>query len=481
MTGLRVRALAAAVLACTLALTACGDNETPVIAGTEPKAGTWKTYVLTSAKDIKVPAPPTGSKAQAEHDELSRLAGQRTPEVEENIKHWNQDPALKPWMDVNIELVAHGVKDPPLASRGYAYTTIAIYDAVVAAWHWKYEYERKAPTGINAIGSPGRDPSYPSEHAAIAGAASRVLEYIFPDEPVGIFDDLAREAGESRVQAGLNFRSDVDAGLALGRAVADKVIARAKTDGADRQWDGQRPPGIGRGPEFWEPNPGTILPPTQPLAGTWKTWLMSSASQFRAGPPHPYGSPEFVAEAKEVMDVRAKLTPEQENIAKFWAGGQGSSLPPGLWNQISFVYVANAKFDTPQVARLFADLNAALNDAALAVWDTKFTYWSPRPINAIRDLGLDPNWKPLLTTPSFPSYVSGHSGYSAAAAAVLSYFFPADAATFDAKAQEAAMSRLYGGIHYRSDNDVGAAMGKKVGDLAVQRLKRDGAGPDRAE
>ncbi|MDQ3978777.1 MAG: phosphatase PAP2 family protein [Actinomycetota bacterium] len=460
----------AAVLVLALGLVGCGGEDEPVAAGAQPKAGTWKTWVLASPEDVKVAEPPTGAKARAEADELRALATQRTPEVEEKIKRWNQNPALKPWMDINIELVAHGVKDPPLASRGYSYTTIAIYDAVVAAWRWKYEYDRKAPTGADAP-----DPSYPSEHAAIAGAASRVLEYIFPEEPVGIFDQFALEAAEARVQAGLNYRSDVEAGLALGRAVAEKVIARAKADGADRTWDGTRPPGIGRGPEFWEPPPGTITPPTQPLAGTWKTWILDSPSQFRAPPPPKYGSPEFLAEAREVMDVRAKLTPEQERIARFWAGGQGSALPPGQWNQVAFVYVDSAKLDTPRAARLFAGLNVALNDAALAVWDTKFTYWSPRPVNAIRDLGLDPNWRSLLPTPTFPSYVSGHSGYSAAAAAVLSYFFPSDAATFDAKAQEAAVSRLYGGIHFRSDNDQGAAIGKKIGDLTVQRLKQDGA------
>ncbi|MCA1693078.1 MAG: vanadium-dependent haloperoxidase, partial [Actinobacteria bacterium] len=140
------------------------------------------------------------------------------------------------------------------------------------------------------------------------------------------------------------------------------------------------------------------------------------------------------------------------------------------------VYVANARMDTPRAARLFAALNTAQNDAALAVWDTKFTYWSPRPLNAIRDLGLDPNWSPLLNTPAFPGYVSGHSGYSATAAVVLSYFFPAEKAVFETKGQEAAESRLYGGIHIRSDNDRGADMGKKIGDLMVERLKKDGAG-----
>jgi membrane-associated phospholipid phosphatase len=125
---------------------------------------------------------------------------------------------------------------------------------------------------------------------------------------------------------------------------------------------------------------------------------------------------------------------------------------------------------------MIAALNAGEADAAIAVWDTKFTYWSPRPLNAMRSLGIDPTWTSFLPTPIFPSYVSGHAGFSGAAAVILSYFFPTEAATFEAKAQEAALSRLYGGIHYRSDNEVGLDLGHKVGQAVVDRVKQDGAG-----
>ena len=473
----RVRAVLALLLAAGVSLLACGNDGFEVGPGGEPKAGTWKTWVLSSPDEIEVPQPPSGENADDEVAELRRLASERTPEVEERIKRWNLDLALKPWLDLNFELVAAGVKDPPLASRGYSLTTVAIYDALVATYHWKYEYERKPPSRTTTLVPPGPDPSYPSEHAAVAGAASRVLTYLFPERAVGLFDRMAEEAAESRVQAGANFRSDVEAGLALGRAVADKVLARARVDGSDRKWDGSRPPGVGRGPAFWEPPPGSVTPPTQPLAGTWKTWVLTSGSQFR--PPRPeaivFGTPEHVAEMREVMDVGARITPEHERIARFWVGGQGSSLPPGLWNQVALVYLANFRVSAPRAARVLAALNVAEHDAAVAVWDTKFTYWSARPINAIRDLGLDPNWRPLLPTPTFPGFVSGHSGYSAAAADVLSYFFPSERATFLAKADEAAISRLYAGIHPRADNWYGAQLGHKVGQAVVERIKRDGA------
>lgn len=459
-------------------LTACGDDGAGKFTGegVEPKAGTWKTYIISSSSEIKVPAPPSGSKATTEQKEVERLAGERSQQVQDAVKRWNTPVAIRPWMDLNIELVSHGgVKDPPTASRSYAATSIAMYDAIVAAWRWKYEYDRKPPTGVQTLTDASGVPSYPSEHAAIAGAASTVLNYLFPAEPVGTFDDLAKQAADSRVQAGVNFRSDVDAGLALGRAVGQKVIARLKADGYDQKWDGKRPAGIGGPPQYWDDPPGLITPPVQPLAGTWKPWVLSKGDQYRPPAPAAYGSPEFMKELNEVKDVKANLTDAQKSIAQFWAGGAGTALPPGLWNQIAFVYIEGTHQDTPRAARMIAALNAGEADAAIAVWDTKFTYWSPRPLNSMRALGIDPAWTSFLPTPIFPSYVSGHAGFSGTAATILSYFFPSEAATFEAKAQEAAMSRLYGGIHYRSDNDVGLDLGHKVGQAVVDRVKQDGA------
>jgi membrane-associated phospholipid phosphatase len=117
----------------------------------------------------------------------------------------------------------------------------------------------------------------------------------------------------------------------------------------------------------------------------------------------------------------------------------------------------------------------ALADAGVAVWDTKFTYWSARPENAIQDLGIDKSWAPFIPSPSFPSYVSGHSGYSGACSEVLAYLFPNEAPVLRAKAEDAAASRLYAGIHYPVDNEVGLRMGRQIGRLVVARAKADGA------
>ena len=441
----------------------------------EPAAGSWKTWVLSSADQISLPPPPAPGSAQARAElaELTDLATKRTPAVTQEAHRWSDYPSLEPWVKENMELVSEQSKNPPLASRGYGLVSVAVYDAMVATWHWKYVYNRKAPNASGAIVPVGPDPSYPNEHAAMAGAASRLLAYLFPERPAAAYDEEAEAAANARVAAGANYRSDVDAGLALGRAVADAVIARALTDGSDHHFEGTIP----TGPDLWSPPPGAPADrtqPVEPLAGTWKTWA-TDIKAVRPGPPPAYGSELFLTEAKEVLETTRNLTDDQKRIATFWAGGAGTPLPPGIWNQILLDTVKDHRLSVPRLARAFALLNVAQSDAGEAAWDCKYAFWSPRPVNAIRALGLDANFKSLLTTPNFPSYISGHSTYSAASAEVLSYLFPASAAEFRAKAEEAAVSRLYGGIHFRSDNDTGLTVGTKVGQAVVERARQDGA------
>lgn len=450
--------------------------------GAEPSAGRWKTWVLKSPLDITVPPPPSAGTPEAEADltAMGDARDQLTAKTSEDIDRWGGPMPTAPWTKMAFDAVAGAVKDPPLSSRNYALVHVAMYDAVVAAWFWKYEYKA---VGRDNVGiAPAPDPSYPSEHAAIAGAASRVIGALYPNQANLRLDELAEEAAESRVAAGTNTPTDVAAGLELGRAVADKVLAYAKTDGADRPWDGSRPPGIGRGPKFWEPAPGTVSPPTSPIAGSWKPWVLESGHQLRPPPPPAFGSPEFVAAAREVVDVRKNLTPEQQQIARFYEGAQGTPLPAGIIVNVAQEDVLKAAVDdvggarltVPRVARAFALLSVALADAGTAVWDAKFAYWNPRPENAIRDLGIDPDWKPLLPTPKFPAYPSGSAGYAGAAQVVLTYLFPDSSAEFQKRAEDQAASRLYAGIHWRYD-DASLDMGREIGRLVVERAKADGS------
>lgn len=479
------------VSVCVATLAACGDDDdddTPAAAATslhsERNAGQWKPWVLKHPTDVFVPKPPaSGSKeAVADLAEVQRWTTERTPEVRDVVARWANPLPTRPWAEMAFDFVSQESKNPPLSSRNYALLHAAIYDAVVTTWYWKYNYKVDAPEGTDPIAEASPDPSYPSEHAAIAGAASRVLALLYPKQSAERLDELADEAALSRVQAGTNTPSDVAAGLDLGRAVADKVIAFAKTDGSDRKWDGKRPAGIGSGPEFWEPPPGSVSPPIEPLAGSWRPWVMTSGDQFRPPPPPAYGSPAFVAAAQEIVDIRKNLTPEQEQIARFYEGAEGTSLPAGIVVNVASEDVLKAatgdietaRLTTPKIARAFALITIALADAGIAAWDAKFTYWNPRPENGINDLGLEAGWKPLLPTPRFPAYPSGSAGYAGAAQAVMTYLFPDNAEEFERRATEQAESRLYAGIHWRYDS-ASLEAGRSIGALVVERAKADGS------
>ncbi|MGH9278816.1 MAG: hypothetical protein ACRD12_12030 [Acidimicrobiales bacterium] len=473
--------VAALVLGAVLA--ACGDGDNDIsTTKAEPTAGGWTTWILASPGDVTVPAPPAKGSPQAKTDldEVKRLANERTPEVVETINKWSGPLPTEPWMDQAFEFVSKRAKDPPLSSRNYALVSVAMADAVMAAYYWKYQYDVDPPRGVDRAIPASADPSYPSEHAAMAGAASRVLAYLYPDESALRLDEMADQAAQSRVQAGTNTSTDVSVGLDLGRQVADKVIAYGKADGSDKVWDGRRPAGIGRGPAYWEPPPGSVSPPIAPVAGTWKTFVLSSNSQFRPPPPPAYNSAELKASAQKLIDIKKNLTPEQQAIAKYWEGAEGTPLPAGIVNETyskDLVEAATAsdpdqRFTVPWLVRAVAMLNIAMSDGGVSVWDAKYAYWYPRPENAIRDSGIDRTWTPYLPTPRFPAYPSGSAGYAGGAEAVMTSLFPAKADAFRQRAEEQALSRQYAGIHWDFDA-VSIDGGRSIGKLVVERAAGD--------
>ena len=456
----------------------CGGSDdsgdTAAATRVEATAGNWKPWVLKTAAEVAVPAPPAKDSAADKRDktELAAAIRARTPQQAALARRYSAAPVVAPWLEQTMELVSRRPKDPPSSSRSYSYVSAAMEDAVLAAYHYKYEYDRTAPKGESIV-ERSPDPSYPSEHAAMAGAASRLIAHLYPEYPAARLEERAEDVAQARVAAGANYPSDVEAGLKLGRAIAERYIEKAKHDGSTRKWDGKRP----RGPEHWEPPPGSTGQPIQPLAGTWKTWLLDPVDRFQPPAPPRYGTKEFVANARDVIRVKEQLTPRQKRIAKFWEAGPGTALPAGVWNKVVLAYVRDKKLSVPRQARLFALLNVAMADAGAASWNAKFQtgWWDPRPINAIRDLGLDKKWESYLGTPLFPAYPSGTSNYSGAAGEVLAHVFPDDAKMWRARAVEAGMSRLWGGVHWRIDVEQGLKMGRKVAGLVVARARGDGA------
>jgi hypothetical protein len=341
--------------------------------------------------------------------------------------------------------------DPPRASRAYALLSLAQHATLVEA------------AGADKA-SPEAQPL--SLGAALAGASEAVLSQLFPGHAV-VIATRADEDIAALVSAGAR-ADDIAAGESLGRLVAGRVLEHAASDGSGAAWAGTVPAGEG----IWF---SSDVPAAGPLLPQWKDvrpWLMHSGDEFRPPPPPAIGSPEFQAALAEVRAVSDTRTSAQIWTAHFWSDALGTHTPPGHWNGIATVLMEEHQVTEREATRALALLNMALMDAGIACWDAKYTYWLMRPSQA------DPEITVPVMLPNFPSYVSGHATFSGAASAVLEDLFPLDAGDVRAMAEEAAISRLYGGIHYRFDNERGLELGRRIGELAIAaRGKSDAAAP----
>ena len=453
----------------------CGGE--PVAPGRIARAevGTWPTWVMPDAKDLRPAGPPAAGSAEAaaEVDEIVRLQAARTTATDSIVRLWAGDPGAV-WSRAAIDrldfywplLPDVRIATPVRAARITALLHIAAYDAVVAAWDAKYTFGRRAPARasarVRALTTIDDTPSYPSEHAAVAAAAAMILSYAFPLDDTAAFTRRAREAAESRIVAGAAYRSDVDAGWSLGRAVAQRVLDRAMLDGAAQQWTGTPP----TGPGMWQPTPPRrVQVPFDALAGSWRTWVIPAGNAYRLAAPPAVGSAQFVADLDELRALaNGGRTQQQFDAARYWA----TDAPSIRWELFIEDEIASHRLSIPHAARARTYLSAAMYDAFVACWDTKYTYWLARPVT------MDPTLKTVFSTPPFPSYPSGHSTQSSAAAEVMAELFPDRAAVYRAKGEEASLSRVWAGVHYRFDVLGGEALGTKVGEAVVARMRADG-------
>jgi hypothetical protein len=317
-------------------------------------------------------------------------------------------------------------------------------------------------------------PAYPSEDAVLSGVTVEMLKVLFP----AAVQEITLKAAEQRNAAlwsGKATASDIAAGLALGKSVAGVFLARAATDGMKAAvgnttlWKSLADSAIAHGETPWVSQETPPRPPMLAAFGQVKSWMLTPAQVIaeRPAPPPSTSSPQMAQELAEVKRTVDHLTREQLGIALKWNDGAGSYTPPGHWNDIAAEYVRDTKLSEVRSARAFALLNMAMHDAAVGCWEVKFHYFNPRPSQ------LDPSIKTPIGLPNFPSYSSGHSTFSAAAASVLSYLFPAGTGNFNAMRDEAAISRLYGGIHYRSDIEGGKAHGQRIAAYTLQFAQQD--------
>ena len=471
-------------------------------------ADTWAP-ILTATTTFTVATPDviTSPNYLADLNEIKSYQKNLTDDQKKIIKYWSAGSVLR-WNEILRELVAkHNLppyqkddgtypapsaanplayplfpfSNPPYAARAYAYVSAAQYDALVQAWKFKKQYNRAAPykndPAIQALVPKSDLPSYPSEDAVVAGVTAKMMELLFP----GDLDFIQQKVAEEklyRLMAGANTRSDMDAGESLGKQVAAVFLARARSDkagaaiGTPADWAALQTTTTANGQTPWISLELPKRPPMLPLFTKVTPFLFPTTTVVALRPPPPYStsSAEFKKESDEVLKMSEDRSREHERIVSFWADGVGTVTPPGHWNAIAAEEFVKQNYSEVRWARNLALLNMAEMDAAIVCWDAKYFYFNPRPTQMVLNI------KTLTGIPNFPSYTSGHSNFSGAAATVLSYLLPDRGNKFMDMAHEAAMSRLYGAIHYRSDCEVGLQTGIKVGEYAVSRGKTDGAG-----
>ncbi|MFI5172185.1 MAG: phosphatase PAP2 family protein [Chitinophagales bacterium] len=476
-------------------------------ASKDEDGGSWKPILLTSGAEVIIPAAADVASAEylAELAEVKELSSSLTAEQQEIVDYWGNNTVIR-WMEIAEGLVAKynlppdpgpegtyppptsspltsdfPFAHPPFANRMYAHLSASFYDAVISAWYYKFTNNRPALYKTDAsitLAYPENDiPSYPSEDAAIATSAEKILAFLFPND-VEYLADLAAECRESRKWAGLATESDLVAGDSIGAYVSTAYINRAKNDNAkfaavdkptyiimegvaDSMWADQWP--------HWE----NIDVPQRPVGVTPKygavsVWWIPDVVTVRPGPPPAFGSAEYEAAEKEMLDLSENITKEQRDIAFFWGDGPSTYTPSGHWNLLATEKIVDAAFNPLRTARVFAYLNTAMGDAAISCWDTKYYYFYPRPAQA------NPEIRTAFMTPNFPSYTSGHSTFSGAAAQVLSHFFPANVSEFQDFAEDASNSRVYARIHFRFDCETGVTVGNTIGTYAVNAAIVDG-------
>jgi len=373
------------------------------------------------------------------------------------------------WNTAALDAIRAGSTAPPVASRSLAILHVSIYDAVngIARTHEPYLVQ-------SAVSSSA------SRQAAASAAAHEALVDLFP-AATSSFDAL-----HAAILAGIPNGPQKAAGIMWGEFVANQILAARANDGSDAIV----PPPGGSGPGVWVPTPPAFLPYLLPQWGFVTPFAMSSSSQFRPPGPPSLDSEQYAADYNEVKELGAAVgstrTEEQTEIALFWADGAGTETPPGHWNSIAQIIAAAQGNTLEENARLFALLNIAMADAAICAWDAKYTFHFWRPVTAINFAEPQLNWMSFIVTPPFPDYVSGHSTFSGAAATVLPLFFGTEDLPFTTgsdflpgvyrsfstcldAAEEAAVSRLYGGIHFRSANEDGLQAGISIGEWTGTR------------
>jgi hypothetical protein len=484
---------------------------------------------------LVVASSPTGPVRAGASDQSEQHGGLQQVRLQrdgaENRKSGPRDDVVLQWNDVTLEAIRRSTLGPPIVARALAIVHTCMYDAWAA-----YEPNARGTHLAVKLRRPQDERKARHQREAVSFAAYRALVDLFPARQA-LFDDLMFRLGYDPLDTSTDARTPEGIGnlacaavLEFRHADGSNQLGAINGGAAYSDYTGYVPvntPTRLNDPNRWQPitfadgrTPGFLAPHwgfVEPFA---------AEDTLRPGPPAMYPGERYVRQAEALLRISAALTDRQKMIAEYWADGPASETPPGHWNLLAQVVARRDGHSLHEDVRLFFLLNNALLDASVAVWECKRFYDYVRPITAIRFLfagrrveawggpfqgrqtidGKDwlPYQRGTFLTPPFPEYVSGHSTFSAAAAEILKRFTGSDDflygvtltpgssriepgltprhpivlfwPTFSAAADEAGVSRRYGGIHFRDGDLEGRALGRRVAALVWHKAHRLFAG-----
>lgn len=395
------------------------------------------------------------------------------------------------------DIIVHDIFSPPVASRIYTYMSVAGYEAAI---HQDPRYRTLAGqlNGLEPLPQPEANVEYSYSLASVQAMLKVGRALVFSEDKLdNFYNKIIKEFKDTGMPDDVFERS-----VEYGTKVADHVIAWSSKDNYKQSRSFPKY-SILDDASTWKPTPPAYMDAVEPHWNKIRTFAIDSAGQFKPKPPTPFSidkKSQFYNEALQVRDVGVNLTEEQRQIASFWdcnpfvMNVKGHVMfatkkisPGGHWMNITHVACAMKKADFVQSAEAYARVSVSLVDGFIVCWDEKYRSKLVRPETYINQ-HIDENWVPLLQTPPFPEYTSGHSVISSAAATALTSLFGDNFAftdsteiefgltarkfdSFEAASREAAVSRMYGGIHYRPACDNGIVQGKALGAFIVEKVK----------
>lgn len=400
-------------------------------------------------------------------------------------------------MRMITDRIVHDIFSPPVASRIYAYTSIAGYE-VMRNESPKYLSLAGQVNGLDSIPQPNANEEYALTIAAAQAMYKVGRTLVFSEDQLDKdYQKLMTDIENTGIPQDVLERS-----LRYGDEVAGRILKWSSKDNY-KQTRTFPKYSIQKEASTWKPTPPVYMDGVEPHWNKIRPFVIDSAAQFKPAPPTPFSSDpksQFYIEAKEVYDMVKNLTPEQKEIASFWdcnpfmMNVRGHVMfatkkisPGGHWINITRLACTMRKSTPVESAEAYVLVSLALIDGFISCWDEKYRSKLIRPETYITQY-IDVNWSPLLQTPPFPEYTSGHSVISAAAATVLTKLFGDNFAYSDSTevdfgipvrkftsfyqaSDEAAVSRMYGGIHYKPACEVGKVQGRSIGELINTRIK----------